>query len=117
MLQPDNKDLSVNSSYRYCGAFEKSNPKDSSSGWRRIRYREEYIDRIILSDMGWALIQLRCMVINHPNDNGSPADFNNGWADGHVEPYLVKNKDHFPLGNDGWGNSALGMDLMQKGYW
>jgi len=123
MLQPDNADLNVVSSYRYRGAFERRDPNapynhyNPASNWVAIRYREQYPDRIILSDMGWALIQLRGVIINHPDDNGSPHYFNNGWADGHVEPYLVKNKNRFPLGNDGWGDSAKGMNLMQEGNW
>jgi len=116
MSRPDNDDMNVLSSYRYRGAYGLINTNNPSSGWRTIRYREEFTERIILSDMGWAWIG-GGWVINHPGDDALPEYFNNGWADGHVEPYLVRDKSLFPLGNAGWGDSAKGMDLMARDGW
>ena len=111
MKRPDNDDMNVLSSYRYRGALEYV-----ANAWRPIRYREEYPGRFILSDMGWAWIG-GGWIINHPGDDALPEYFNNGAADGHVEPYLVKDKSLFPLGNAGWGDSAKGMDFMQRNEW
>ena len=112
MRLPDNADANVISSYRYRGAFEPS-----GNDWRPIRYREEYSERIILSDMDWAWISPGGWVVNHPGKDGLPEYFNNGWADGHVAPYVVKDKTLFPLSNAGWGSSADGMNAMQRDEW
>jgi len=125
MLRPDHEELSVVSSYLYRGAFEERpsdapyNPYNPTprSTWAPIRYREQYPERIILSDMGWALIQLRGVIVNHPDADGLPEYFNNGWPDGHVEPYVVKDKNRFPIGHDHWAHSATGMVLMANHDW
>ena len=88
-----------------------------TSSWGPIRYREEYTERIILSDMDWVWIAPGGWIINHPDENGLPEYFNNAWADGHVEPYYVKEKTRFPLDNAGWGASATGMVLMANHDW
>lgn len=72
---------------------------------------------IILSDMGWHYYGGSYTTINHPDPiTGLPVYYNNGWADGHVEAYHVKNPNWWPINTNGHYN-AYGMNLMQEGLY
>ena len=85
-------------------------------------------DWIILADSGifWdhseALDpELIAKRICHPGPDGKPAYFSNGWADGHVTAYRVRDPDMFwpnsAAENNEYLKNARGMVLMENGQW
>ncbi|MAE65725.1 MAG: hypothetical protein CMJ18_15760 [Phycisphaeraceae bacterium] len=115
---PANFDANAISSYRWRGAADSTN---QSADPRFIRYAIEFPERIIMSDMGWFFINPSMgdlgTIVNHPDGEGLPDYFNNGWAAGHVRSYRVRDRTLFPLTASFHGESAMGMDLMQNDAW
>jgi prepilin-type N-terminal cleavage/methylation domain-containing protein len=112
-------DVSAMSSYLFRGSFE---PR-SYPALRGVKLLSKKPVRIIMSDMGWFAystpIGIGARWINHPDKLQRPDYFNNGWTDGHVSSYQVKDRERWPLewnanARDG---VAIGMDLMEKEEW
>jgi hypothetical protein len=81
--------------------------------------------RIIISDMGWLSYTaggggstFYDRWINHPDREARPDFFNNGWTDGHVSSYRVRDRDLWPLvWNTSARGTAVGMDMMAREEW
>ena len=58
--------------------------------------------------------------ISHPDEKGYPDYFNNGWADGHVSAYRVKNPEEgwpYAIAGSSYYTNAAGMVRMQNEDW
>ena len=87
----------------------------------------KHTNRIIITDSGFfwdgyeaTFTESISKRINHKTRDGRPAYFNNGWADGHVAGYTVKNPDErwpYPVGGTSYHTNATGMVRMEKGDW
>ena len=118
--------LNVQGSYFLRGDYAESDNSPTGAPAKTLLRHPNWI---IISDSGFFWDgghmdgpELR---INHPTQGGKPDYFSNGWADGHVSAYNVKDPDlgwddpanPIPIGGTSYYTNAQGMVRMEKEDW
>lgn len=118
----------VGSSYQYRGSLDPDtvpvpgreglnlNPMNDPRRYKIIKILERYPRWIILADYGGMKYSNQPGLINHTNNKGQPAYFNNGYADGHVEAYKVKKPWMYPLVSSPFDGAYI-LKRMESNFW
>ena len=118
---------SVSAAYQYRGSLDPqsipsiwgeptNNPSNKPSLYRIVKILDRHPDWIVLADYGGMKYNDSPGIINHKDRQGRPKLFNNGYADGHVTVYRVRDPDNYPLASSPFHSGVI-LRMMEAGTW